>query len=80
MISKGLLDKYGKVNTKTPADFAKTIQDVGYVTLPPSVGYVSWPGGGVRSEHSDDRCRYNVSCGQLLREWGGRYMSGVAVT
>ena len=28
MISKGLLDKYGKVNDKTPADYAKTIVDV----------------------------------------------------
>ncbi|KAK7090673.1 H/ACA ribonucleoprotein complex subunit DKC1-like [Littorina saxatilis] len=28
MIAKGLLDKYGKVNEKTPKDFAKTLQDV----------------------------------------------------
>ena len=33
MISKGLLDKYGKVNDKTPADYAKTILDVRYVII-----------------------------------------------
>ena len=51
MISKGLLDKYGKVNNKTPADYAKTILDVRYAVIQYNTVHVlllrlTWRGDG----------------------------------
>ena len=50
MISKGLLDKYGKVNAKTPADYAKTALDVRYVVI------VSYPGTVTDDQVSPNHC------------------------